>query len=369
MSRDFPQGAPFVAFSGAMALPSLKISRSVFERTEIGDRAIDPLYPSFLTDVGYKQILTDPAFAEFKQAVTDALNESKSRPPLARALMQSDLWAAFDSIFRFYPKEVTAHHPHEREEQLLSLLRQLINKLALTSEEIASLRSNYADAVMTKNLPDLFSSRAGWIEIELLSRRAHDESADFRRAARVFIKPRKTPADPAAFVESLKHHDHLEDIEAVGLVMQNLLVNNRQQIVPSPIISEVQFRFFKDNNGSKPMDADLKQYELSRRLLLTAPGSGGFVELDEKSPAYLTQAGNDYTFMSPIRDANAAVLVPLRTRCMQCHFKSLTTMMTYSIHYFAPVPTVKILDVAANERALYIATQKALREDYRSLVK
>src|SRR4030095_3925495 len=368
MSSDFPEGAPFVAFKHAMALPSLNISRATFERTEIGDRAIDPLYPSFFTGAGYKQILTDSAFAEFKQALTDSLNEPKTRPPLARALMQSDLGAAFDSIFFFYPKEATAGYLPEREQQLLRLLRQLIKKLALTSEEIASLRSNYADAATTKNLPDVFSSRAGWFEIELLSRRLHDNSAGFRRAARVFIKPRKTPSDPAAFVESLKYHEHLEDVEAVGLVVQNLLLNNREQIVPSPIISEAQFRFFKDNKGAKPVDAFVKQYELSRRLLLTETGSGGFVELNEKSAAYLTQSGNDYSFMSPIREADAPVLVPLRTRCMQCHFKSLTTMMTYSIHYVPPVPTVKILNVAMNDRALYVATQKALREDYRSLL-
>ena len=363
VSSDFPEGAPFVSFTEAMAVRNLKISSSTVDRTEIGDRAIDPLYPSFFNNQGYKKLMTESGFAEFKQALTDALNEPNPRPTIARALMQSDLWAAWDTVFNY------RHAGTEREQQLLTLLRQLIKKLALTSEEIASLRSNYADAIKTKHLPDLFTSRSEWIEIEFLSQRMHDHSADFRRATRVFVKPRKAPADKAAFVESLKHHEHLEEVEAVGLVMQNLLLNKQGQIVPSPLMSDVQFRFFKDNNGQRPVDAEAKQFELSRHLLLTDPISGGFIEFDEKSPAYLAAAGNDYTFMSPmIQGVGKPILVPMRTRCAQCHGQTLTTMMTYSIHDFPPIPTVKVLNAAANERARYVAAQKAGREDYKSLI-
>jgi hypothetical protein len=363
VSSDFPEGAPFISFTEAMAVRNLKISTSTIDRTEIGDRAIDPLYPSFLTNQGYKKLMTESAFAEFKQALTDALNEPTPRPSIARALMQSDLWAASDTVFRY--RSVGT----DREQQLLTLLRQLIKKLALTSEEIASLRSNYADAIKTKHLPDLFTSRSEWIEIEFLSQRMHDDSADFRRAARVFVKPHKAPADKAAFVESLKHHNHLEEVEAVGLVVQNLLLNKQGQIVPSPLISDVQFRYFKDNNGQRPIDADTKQFELSRHLLLTDPETGGFIEFDEKSPAYLAAAGNDYTFMSPlIHGVDKPILVPMRRRCAQCHGQTLTTMMTYSIHDFPPVPSVKVLNAADNERARYVATQKTKREDYKWLI-
>ena len=369
VSSDFPEGAPFVFFAEAMAVPNLRISRSTLDRTEIGDRAIDPLYPSFFTDHGYEKIMTVSAFAEFKQALTDALNDPKPRSPIARALMQSDLWAAYDAVFRFRLRGAKRGEEPNGNEQLLTLLRQLIAKLRLTSEEIASLRSNYADAIKTKHLPDLFTSRSEWIEIEFLSERMHDDSADFRRAARVFIKPRKAPADKAAFVESLKHHEHLEGVEAVGLVVQNLLLNKQGQIVPSPLISDVQFRFFKDNNGQRPVDADAKQFELSRHLLLTDPATGGFIEFDEKSPAYIAAAGNDYTFMSPmIHGVDKPILVPMRRRCAQCHGHTLTTMMTYSIHDFPPVPTVKVLNAADNERARYVATQKAKREDYKWLI-
>jgi hypothetical protein len=369
VSSDFAEGAPFVSFTEAMAVANLKISRSTLDRTEIGDRAIDPLYPSFFTDKGHNKIMTDSAFAELKQALTEALNESNTRPPIARALMQSDLWAAYDAVFRFRLKGERTHEVPSRNEQLLSLLYQLIKKLALTSQEIASLRSNFVDTVQTKQLPDLFTSRSEWIEIEFFAHRLHDDSANFRRAARVFVKPRKAPADRAAFVESLKHYEHLEEVEAVGLVVQNLLLNKRGEIVPSPLISDVQFRFFKDNNGQRPVDAEAKQFELSRHLLLTQPATGGFIEFNEKSPGYLAAAGNDYSFMSPLlHGVEAPIMVPLRRRCAQCHGPSLLTMMTYSIQDIPPVPTAKVLNAADNERARYVAAKKAEREDYKRLV-
>ena len=369
MSSDFPQAAPFVPFTEAMTTPNLKISKSTFERTEIGDRAIDPLYPSFFSDEGTRQVLTTRLAAELKYALDAAMHESKSRPLIARALMQSDAWAAYDELFHHFPRRGDSEWMGAMRVTLLGQLRLFIKQLALTDEEIRSLRNNYADAVATKHLPDLFATDSGWIEIELLSRRQHDDSAGFRRAARVFIKPRKTPVDATAFVESLKHHEHLEDVEAVGLVVQNLLLNKQGQIVSSPLISDAQFLFFKDNNGARPVDAQAKQFELSRHLLLTAPQTGGLVEFDEKSPAYLTAAGNDYTFMSRmLKGIDAPVLVPLRKRCAQCHFQSLTTIRTYSIHDFPPVPSVRVLNRSDNERARYVATLKMQQKNYKSLV-
>jgi hypothetical protein len=369
MSNDFPEAAPFVPFTEAMATKNLKISKSTFERTEIGDRAIEPLYPSFFTDEGTRQVITTSTWAQLKDALQAALHESVSRPPVARALMQSDAWAAYDEFFHHSSRRGDQDPFVERRQALLELLRQFIKRLALSSDEIKALRNNYADAVATKHLPDLFAADSGWIEIELLSHRQHDDSAGFRRAARVFIKPRKAPANPAAFVESLKHHEHLEEVEAVALVVQNLLLNTEGQIVPSPVISDVQFRFFKDNNGARPTDAVLKQLELSRHLLLTAPQTGGFIEFDEKSPGYLTAAGNDYTFMSRLLEGiDTPILVPLRKRCAQCHGQSLTTMMTYSIHDIPPVPTVRVLKASDNERARYVATLKSQEESYKSLV-
>src|ERR1700722_14648883 len=90
LSDLFPEGAPFVD----------GISTRLFERDEIGDSAIDPLYPSNFTNTGRYLVLTDPAYANFEKALQDALGDNTQRSPEARALMQSDLWGAHD-VFSF----------------------------------------------------------------------------------------------------------------------------------------------------------------------------------------------------------------------------------------------------------------------------
>jgi hypothetical protein len=255
----------------------------------------------------------------------------------------------------------------QRAATLLALLRQFIHKLALTSDEVKSLKSNYAVAAKGSKLPDLFSSETGWLEIELLPHRLHEHAANYRRAARVFVKPRTPPSDPAQFVKSLKHNQHHQEVEAVALVVQDLLIDRSGRVAPSPLFAEVQFRFFKNDPKTRAVSAEPQQFELSRRKLLTEPMSGGFVEFGAASPAYLSAAGNDYDFASPIDEADGPVVVPLRTRCTQCHNSSLTTLMTYAVHDFPPVPAVRILKPQDDERALNVAGRKEEREDFKSL--
>lgn len=368
MSDGFPEGAPFVDFQVRMGSFPLRLSKEKFSRTEVGDRAIDPLYPTFLSIDGPLEVLTEPRFAELTTALREAIEETKVRSPVERALMQADVWAAYDILYErrrgFARRGADVSEPGEK---LLSLLRQFIRKLSLSSDEIKSLKSNYLLAVERSKLPDVFSTRNGWLEIELLPFRAHDDAASYRRAARAFVKPRTAPADPGQFVESLKHQKHHEKIEAVALLIQNLLIDKTGRVVPSPLFNAVQFRFFKNDPKTGAVSAEPQQFELSRRMLLTEPSSGGFVEFSPTSPAFLAAAGNDLEFANPIYEAGVPILVPLRTRCTQCHNPSLTTLMTFSIHYFPPVPTTRILKSSEQEHALYAAQRKEQREDFKSL--
>ena len=368
MSDAFREGAPFIHFPVRMGSFSLRLSKEKFSRTELGDRAIEPLYPTFLTAEGPLHVLTEPRFSELRSALSEAIAETRNRSPIERALMQADVWAAYDVMYanRFASARIGAD-VRERRARLLSLLRQFVRKLALSSDEIRSLRSNYLVAVSGSKLPNVFSAESGWLEIELLAHRLHDDAAGYRRAARVFVKPRTPPTDPAQFVESLKHNQHLDQLDAVALVVQNLLMDASGRVIPSPLFSEVQFRFFKADPNTGETSAEPQQFELSRRKLLTEPSSSGFVDFSPTSPAYLTSAGNDYDFASSIQEAGAPVIVPLRTRCSQCHATSLTHLMTYSIHYVPPVPTVRILRPLDQERALYVAKRKEEREDFKSL--
>ena len=367
IASDLKEGAPFVSFRAWMGWLDLRISRDPINRTEIGDRAIEPLYPGFFTIDGPLQVLTEPGFSNLAAALRDAIAENKSRSPLERALMQADVWGAYDILYSIGPG-IRRKDPalEDRKTKLLELLTRFIWKLALTPDEIKSLDNNYVRAITAARVPNIFAPESGWLEIELLRHRSHDAASDYRRAARVFVKPRSKPADPAAFVESLKHHQHLEEVEAVALVVQNLLIDTSGKVQPSSLFSDVQFRFFSNNLRSSLPSAEPRQFELSRKKLLTDPSSGGLIEFDPTAPAYLSAAGNDYNFATRIEEADAPVLVPLRTRCSQCHFEGLATIMTYSIHDIPPVPTVRVLN--SSERALYMAQRKTEREDFKSLV-
>jgi len=367
VSDDFPEGAPFVRIHSPGLSPlSLRISKEKFSRTELGDRAIEPLYPTFLTVDGPLKVLSDPRFSDLTAALRAAIDEAGNRSPIERALMQADVWAAYDIL---YARRLESIKPAAgvsgRRAKLLSLLRQFIRKLALTSDEIKSLKSNYLLAVSGSKLPNLFSGETGWLEIELISHRLHDEAASYRRAARVFVKPRTPPSDPGQFVQSIKNYH--DQVEAVALVVQNLLIDTSGRVVPSPLFSDVQFRFFKNDPKTGVTSAVPQQFELSRRKLLTEPMSGGFVKFSANSPSYLSTAGNDYDFATPLYEAGAPVLVALRTRCTQCHGNSLTHVITYFMHIPQPAPTVRILKSLDHEHAFYIAQRKAQRKDFSSL--
>lgn len=365
VSDAFSEGAPFVSFYVRMGSFPLRISSETLSRTERGDRAIEPLYPTFFTTEGPRQILSDPLFSELTTALREAIDETKTRSPIERALMQADVWAAYDIL---YATKLSNGHTEisERAAKVLRLQRQFIRKLAMSSDEIKSLKTNYVTASGSK-VPNLFSTESGWLEIELLPQRHHDDVASYRRAARVFVKPRIPPTDASKFVESLKHNQHHDQIEAVALIVQNLLIDTSGRVVPSPVFSDVQLRFYKNDPQTKSTSAEALQFELSRGKLLTEPASGGFVEFTATAPAYLTYAGNDYDFATPIGDLGVPIVVPLRTRCTQCHNSSLTTLMTFSIHDFPPVPTTKVLRSSDQERALHVARRKEERDDFKSL--
>src|SRR5215472_5506305 len=58
LAKDFPEGAPFAPLE-MMGHRDMQASKNLFERIESGDRAIDPLYPSFFTSIGPSQALEE----------------------------------------------------------------------------------------------------------------------------------------------------------------------------------------------------------------------------------------------------------------------------------------------------------------------
>ena len=377
VSSDYPEGAPFTGYSQGM---DLQVSTRTFERLEIGDRAIDPLYPNSFVVTGARAVLTEPKYSEFAKALQDALNENAFRPAVARALMQSDLWSAYDQLHGEYTrpdqKELEQHR-----RVLADLLGHLIRRVALTPDEIRSLPANYFRAMRQQPLPDVFNKASGWVEILWFPQRMHELAAGDRRVARVFLKPTHASDlhdDLRKIVEGLRREngDPASGLDGVALVMQLLLIDTNGRLTPTSLTTDVQVRLFERTGVEKTgvgafKDSKIQMAEISRRLVISDPTSGGLAADAEDSPAYLPSAGNDYTFASPQSQVQGApIQVHLRTRCALCHGPDLTQVVTFNIAMppHIPIPPVRQLNSAGSQEAEDVIARKKKHAEFRALL-
>ena len=378
-----------VIADGALAFASgderLRLTDRRVTRIESGDRAIDPLYPSWLwmnsTYFDFEpgdssRILQEPRHAQFLAALQGVQRTAASRPPLARALMQADLWSAFDMLHALTrirrASEATCpvvlqprqQQEQERAETLLPVLATTMRALALSREEIARLPDTYSAAAKGLGLPDLLANGNGWMEIRWFPRRSHDDAAGYRRAARVFARPAARPDDEAAFLNRLREQpgDERDALDSVALLTQLLLVATDGTVVPSSIAFDVQFR---GSAGAVP------EYELSRRRLLSSPSTGGLVPFEADMPAYLPFAGNDFSFATSRQLDAEPVLAPLATKCSVCHGTAASVGHLRSFAMIvAPghaLPPVVRLASDQNIHARDVAGHKMEMDDFKSL--
>lgn len=368
VSSEYPEGAPFKEFREGSAR---RVSTRTFERLEIGDRAIDPLYPNFFNDTGARRVLTQPGYSALVKALQDATNESVTRSPVARALMQSDLWSAYEHLYGEYTRPDQSELEQHRR-TIVDLIGHLIKKIALTPEEIRSLPDNYSAAMRRQSLPNLFAKDSGWIEILWFPHRMHEEAANDRRVARVFLKPTRPTRDLQKFVNAQREEngDPVRDLDGVALIMQLLLIDTQGKLTPTTLTTDVQVRLFEKSAAGSFKTASVQMAEISRRLFISDPASGGLAPEAEDSPAYFPVAGNDYSFASPqVSVEGPPIQVHLRSRCAFCHGDDLTQVMTFNIA-LPPrflTPPLRQLDPAANREADDVVSRKRGRREFRAL--
>jgi len=370
LSPDFPEGAPFVDVGAAV-----QISKQVFERNETGDRAIDPLYPTFFVGYGGMLVLRDPAYPKFSNSLTAALDDNSPRSAIARALMQNDLWGAYDRLFiPLLPDDEKALG--ERRKAALDLIARLIRKIALTPEEIGALPDNYSTAALRRSVPNVLGKDSGWMEVEWFMPRQHDHQAGYRKVSRVFLKPAHPPLDKSKFLNSLLDEPtNPISLDGVALVTQLLLLDAHGNPQPTRFTIEAQARLF-DRSHEGRLKTTVKVSEISRRLFMRDPNSGGLVAEEESTPAYLSDGGN-YGFaegqLMPGHQPEIMepVQVMLRTRCAACHGDDLQQVMTFSIARppHAALPPVKQLNPAKTEAADFDIAAKRKQQAFAALLK
>jgi hypothetical protein len=348
----------------------LRVSTRTFEHDEVGDRAVEALYPSFITTRGVDYVLQERVRGALTQALEDAIGEKRTRPPLDRALMQSDLWSAFDRLDARASARGDDRFRREGAAALTPLLAALIRKLALTPAEIAALPDTYAAARAETALPDVFAPDGEWVEVERGPHRLHDAEAQMRRASRVFVRPRAPASDETRFLDRLAQ-DPAREVSATALVMQTLLLDSRGRVVSSRLFTDVQERTLS-RDGDAVTAADVVEFELSRRMLRSEPARA-FLHFGAAAPAYLPLAGNDYGFATPARDrtgATAPILTTLRSRCAACHAPQGTGFMTFSFHTQPGAQPARVMRLREpnDVRALRVAAAKEERDDYKHLL-
>jgi hypothetical protein len=343
LSSDFAEGSPFVQDSA-----DRNVSTRVFERNESGDRAIDPMYPTFSVGFGSMLVLSDSPYPIFTQALRDALKENTIRSGGARALMQSDLWGAYEELFfPFLPDD--ERKLGERRKTTLDLIGRLIRKIALTTAEINALPDNYSSAVRRHSFPDVFAKDSGWIEVAWFLPRTHDDAAGYRRVSRVFLKPARVPQNVRRFLEAqASNPEDPAALEGAALVTQLLLIDSHGDLRPTRLTSEAQVRLFAAGTRSGALKGTMRVCEISRKLFLQDPVSGGLAAEGDETPAYLSNGGSygfaEGHFMAGKPLIGEPIQVKLRTRCTACHGENLARLLTFSLALPPHPPQIRQLD-------------------------
>jgi hypothetical protein len=300
--------------------------------------------------------------------------EKLVKEPLKRAILQRDLWAVFDWAAEPGASVYLPRQPPPRRALQLRLA-QIIQRLALTSDQIKALPDNYAAAVAGRAFaeqhdadqperpflpPDLFQKDGPWVEVEIdngsvvtASRHALDFGG--RSCFRVFLRFPQGHKATVAYFDKLRNfprpwvltrernqqHDTLVlNAELpqfpvgtqTALVRQMLLVDDTGGIATTPITESVQIRVFRTihrlmqvREQQRETSADQNVYEFTRsRMLLFADKSGGLRPLEPTDKDFTTQLlvhNYDEFELPPDQAAFERRMLPLEQRCIGCHDK------------------------------------------------
>lgn len=293
-----------------------------------------------------------PSYQETIKLLDDFLNthaENLITDPVKRALFQRDLWAVFDWLSLRYGEFTT-----EREE-LKKRVAQIMRRVALTDAQIATLPQNYRAAVSSHQFPDQFSSESphppflppellqpntGWIEVGSkngIIAMTHTQAVFNGRSA--FYVFYRLPAGRQAtldFITALNTSrtthkgSSLPENTSVALVRQLLLINDKGQIVATPITESVQIRVLQ----LAATVMNVYEFKLSHTQLI-ADKAGGLYAVspdDKEFPVFLDHGidafeNKDFT----IENAQALTL----KFCDACHFgEGPSNIISYSRNPF-----------------------------------
>lgn len=358
-----------------------RLFRQLYERTtkdgeDYGWDALDPLLwletTHLLEGSTHKpaiRILDEFLTTHGEELVTD---------PLKRAMFQRDMWAVFD--WSVYQSLYQTDNYSDQRRALQRWLAQIIQRVALTDEEILSLPDNYEMAVRSRVFPATFQADypdvaflpAGLIgpdsEWICLGRdggpiaMVHTEAFPFfgRSAFLVYIRVpggREATLDFLRELNSESPPTTLPIDTEVALVRRMLLIDENGNLTLSPIVESVQIRHFD------PVQ-NYYEFGLNKHLLFNDI-SGGLQVNDSEFPLFQSHGNDPFEF-------NRTVEVQIPELCTGCHGGQVygtQSIISYSRARF-PLPDQKqpiLSETTPDIEVQMIITWKLNHPSWRSL--
>jgi hypothetical protein len=381
-----------------------RLNETLFERTaqdgkKYGLDELDILYwvrtTNLLSGVSHQR-----AMAVLNKFI-NSHGEKLIQDPLKRALLQRDLWELFDwsAGTSFYPVNISGHHDlltgqfSEECRELQSRLALVIRRLALTTNEIASLPDNYAQAE-TKDLPDLprglFQTNGDWVSVgnkdDSLTAPMH---ASRFNGHSVFCVMVHLPDGRQAAIDYLNRlrsftpiwdDDHELNLDLPqfptntewALVRRMCVIDTEGRIQLTPVTESVQIRHYSEIKGmSRSPDAQqLFEFELDKRQE-GALRAIGHDEKDFLGVHFLGQGmdGFEITIRSE-HDSAALQDVELKT-CIECHSpRGIFSVSSYTQSFPVPSdsqPPANLIPLDINREVTGTIDWKHRQSDWRLL--
>ena len=284
--------------------------------------------------------------------------------PIKRAIFQSNLWLLYD-----WASAV-------RETGLRKRLAAIMRRVALSTEEIASLPDLYALGVNSQSNPaafdadrpdapflpgDLFEPKGPWVLL------GDGEGADRKPLARfhldffggrasflIFLRVPGTRDDTLRFLALLRDDRAGENGRTLppgaqlALVRRMFLVDASGRLTPSPIVESVQIRVYGDFPGGHKIEGLLQRFvkfELRRKeLFANQERSLQAFEQDSEEPMYFALLG---TLNGDSKKSAVPFVRPLGF-CSRCHLIN-AAVESHSRAFLTHVPRPKLATVSIEE--------------------
>jgi hypothetical protein len=345
-----------------------RLNETLFERTaqdgkKYGLDELDILYwvrtTNLLSGVSHQR-----AMAVLNKFI-NSHGEKLIPDPLKRALLQRDLWELFDwsAGTSWYPVYVSGQHHlltgqfSEERRELQSRLALVIRRLALTTNEIASLPDNYAQAEI-KNLSDLphglFQTNGDWVSVgnksDSLTAPTHVSQFHGRSVFCVMVHLPDGRQAAIDYLNRLRSFTPiLDDKQQLNpdlpqfptntewaLVRRMCVIDTEGRIQPTPVTESIRIRDYSEIKGmSRSSDAQLLfEYELNQRQ----NGALRAIGHDEKDFSFVHFMGQGIDLFEEKSEDDSAALqnVELKT-CIECHSpRGIFSVSSYTRSFPAP---------------------------------